>query len=62
MRNHVINLFAWRAVDYKAAAVALQSARGFGLATWSEGGLSYAAVSDIERSDLEQFARLMQAP
>lgn len=60
MRNHVINLFAWRAGDYRSEAVALQSARGFGLATWSEGGLHYAAVSDIERADLERFARLMQ--
>jgi anti-sigma factor (TIGR02949 family) len=62
MRNHVINLFSWRAADYAAEAVALKSARGFGMATWAEGGLRYAAVSDIERSDLERFARLVQAP
>ena len=60
MRNHVINMFAWRAADYAAEPVALKSARGFGMATWAEGGLRYAAVSDIERSDLEHFARLMQ--
>lgn len=59
-RNHVINLFAWRAADYTAEALALQSARGFGMATWADGGLRYAAISDIERTDLEQFARLMQ--
>ena len=59
-RNHVINLFAWRAADYSADALALQSARGFGMATWADGGLRYAAISDIERADLEQFARLMQ--
>lgn len=60
MRNHVINLFAWRAADYSPAAIALQSARGFGLVTWSEGGLRYAAVSDVEHADLERFAHLMQ--
>jgi anti-sigma factor (TIGR02949 family) len=60
MRNHVINLFAWRSADYTAEAVAMQSARGFGMATWSEGGLHYAAVSDIEKNDLEHFAQLMR--
>ena len=60
MRNHVINLFVWRAADYTAEALAMQSARGFGMATWADGGLHYAAVSDIERADLEGFARLMQ--
>ncbi len=62
MRNHVINLYAWRATGYNAEALTLQSARGFGLATWADGGLRYAAVSDIERGDLERFARLAQAP
>lgn len=62
MRNHVINLFSWRAADYTNEPLALKSARGFGMATWAEGGLRYAAVSDIERSDLEHFAQLMQAP
>jgi anti-sigma factor RsiW len=62
MRNHVINLFVWRAADYTAANLALQSARGFGMATWADGGLRYAAVSDIERGDLERFAQLAQAP
>ena len=61
MRNHVINLFAWRAADYANEPLALKSARGFGMATWAEGGLRYAAVSDIERGDLERFAQLMQA-
>jgi anti-sigma factor RsiW len=62
MRNHTINLFAWRANDYTNEAVAIQTARGFGMATWAEGGLRYAAVSDIERTDLERFARLVQTP
>jgi anti-sigma factor RsiW len=40
----------------------MQSARGFGMATWADGGLRYGAVSDIERSDVERFAQLAQAP
>ena len=59
-RNHVINLFAWRAADYRNQALAMQTARGFGMAAWEDGGLRYCAVSDIERADLEKFAHLMQ--
>jgi anti-sigma factor RsiW len=62
MRNHVINLFAWRAAGYTPQALAMQTARGFGMATWSVGGLHYAAVSDLERGDLERFAQLLQTP
>jgi len=28
--------------------------------TWSQAGLGYAAVSDVEAHDIEQFARLVR--
>jgi anti-sigma factor RsiW len=62
VRNHIINLFAWRAVAAGDAPLALGSTRGFNVVTWSEGGLRYAAVSDVDARDLERFARLVQSP
>ena len=35
---------------------------GFGVATWSEGGVGFAAVSDVDRQELERFARLVARP
>ena len=62
VRNHYVNLFAWRSDQALSEDVRLAAARGFGVATWSEGGLRFAAVSDVDRTDLERFARLAAQP
>jgi anti-sigma factor RsiW len=59
IRNHVINVFAWRAQRHEPAAVSLAVARGYGVATWAEGGLRYAAISDVDMRDLSRLAALM---
>ena len=59
VRNHVINLFVWRGTASEPITVSAE--RGFNLVTWSDGGLGYAAVSDVEAQDLERFARLVRA-
>lgn len=61
-RNHTVNLFVWRARSNEPGAFAMSSVRGFGVATWSDGGLRFAAVSDAEPRELERFARLVQSP
>jgi anti-sigma factor RsiW len=60
VRNHVINLFVWRATAGDEPFV-VSAARGFNLVTWSDAGLGYAAVSDVDGRDIERFARLVQA-
>jgi anti-sigma factor RsiW len=60
VRNHVINLFVWRA-GANDEPFAVSAARGFNLVTWSEAGLGFAAVSDVDVRDIERFARLVQA-
>jgi anti-sigma factor RsiW len=62
IRNHVINLFVWRADDHSPLAPVFARARGYGVATWTQGGLTYSAISDVDRGDLETFAALMQEP
>jgi anti-sigma factor RsiW len=62
VRNHYVNLFAWRADRVTRVEVRMATARGFGVASWNAGGLRFAAVSDIDPRDLERFARLVAQP
>lgn len=62
IRNHIVNLFVWRAsAEAQQAPVELAKVRGFPMATWAQGGLRFAAVSDVDANDLDRFARLVQA-
>ena len=59
-RLHVVNLFEWPAPKAAAASEPTAMSRnGYVLVHWRRGGLEYWAVSDIERADLLQFARLV---
>lgn len=53
--QHVINLFTWPS-GRSSAIEAAQS--GFNVVTWTKDGMMYCAVSDVNLSDLRQFARL----
>ena len=55
IRNHVINLFVWRAADSGQAPVTSALVRGFALSRWSEGGLQFVSISDVDARDLERF-------
>jgi len=61
IRNHYINLFAWPAARTRPEAIETATVRGFAMATWSEGGLRFAAVSDVDARDLRRFAELASA-
>lgn len=61
VRNHLVNLFVWRAAGNAPEALAVSTVRGFGVATWAGGGLRFGAASDIDTHELERFARLVQA-
>lgn len=63
VRSHDINLFVWRAANTAAREeIAVANLRGFGVATWAQDGLRFAAVSDLESHDLARFAELVRAP
>ena len=51
-RLHTVNLFVWPA---NAAGERSSLEDGFALTEWSEGGLRFAAVSDIAPKELGQF-------
>ena len=57
--RHLIDVFVWPADA--AAAVRPSLHRGFSVVHWADGSMQYWAVSDVERGELERFARLWQA-
>lgn len=61
IRNHYVNLFIWRGEPDRREAVSVATVRGFGVATWAEGGLRFAAVSDVDQRDLVRFAEVASA-
>jgi len=53
-RKHIINLFVWPAKDRDAAASTV-ARRGYNLIHWTQAGLIYWAVSDINSRELDEF-------
>ena len=62
IHEHPINLFVWPDSAGRDGAVEVGSSRGFSLGTWAKGGLNFAAVSDVDASELERFVAALQLP
>lgn len=60
-RKHRINLLVFPADASTAAAMTSTGRNGFNVLEWQTGGLSYRAVSDLDRAELAQFSQLLQA-
>jgi anti-sigma factor RsiW len=57
--KHVIDLFVWVAPP-AATGITTARVRGVNIARWTEGDLAYAAVSDLNESELLAFADLVR--
>jgi len=61
-RKHVINLFIWpAAADEQVSDVSENRWQGYTAYEWTQAGMRFWAVSDINDTDLSQFARLLQS-
>jgi anti-sigma factor RsiW len=58
-QQHPINLYVWPNSDSNAAPLS-QSQRGYHLAHWSVGGMTYWVVSDVAAPELATFAALLR--
>jgi len=56
-RGHVINLFVWPAGKRQAVP---ETAEGYHLLSWTRGGFSYAAVSDLNLDELREFKSALE--
>jgi len=65
-RQHVINLFVARHEGAEHAGPLKETRHGFDVRHWSEGGLDFWAVSDINAGELDEFCQkiiaTLQAP
>jgi anti-sigma factor RsiW len=58
-RQHVINLFVWPAAGPDAPARAT-TRQGYHLVHWTQGGMTWWAVSDLNEQELQEFAELVR--
>ncbi len=59
-RKHRINLFVSPADASSTAAMTATARNGYNVVEWQTDGLSYRAVSDLDRAELAQFSELVQ--
>ena len=59
-RKHFINLFIWPASTGSVADPTVFSRQGYNLIHWTEDGLTYWAVSDLNEKELEEFVQLVR--
>ncbi len=57
-RQHVINLFVWPSQAQSGSRLSNFAITGFNIVHWSEAGLTYWAVSDLNAAELSKFAQL----
>jgi anti-sigma factor RsiW len=57
-RQHVINLFVWPSPKQPGSRLSTFAITGFNIVQWPEAGLTYWAVSDLNATELREFARL----
>ncbi|MGE0258703.1 MAG: anti-sigma factor [Alphaproteobacteria bacterium] len=59
--KHIIDLFVWPARDNPAPPPATAEHRGYNVVHWTQDGMAFWAVSDVELNQLRDFARMWRA-
>jgi anti-sigma factor RsiW len=55
--KHIINLFIWPAKEYNSIPSSSASLQGYNVIHWSEAGMTFWAVSDLNEKELMEFVR-----
>ena len=58
-RQHLINLFVWPSTAAGELSAKASVHQGYNLIHWSNAGMTYWAVSDLNLAELQQFAQLL---
>ncbi len=61
-REHVINLFIQPAVHDSLEVLKPATPQGYHLFSWTQSGMTYVAISDLNAKELLEFVRLAQTP
>jgi anti-sigma factor RsiW len=59
-QKHFINLYIWPAEQSNAAGEVATKRQGYNLLSWTNSGMTFWAVSDLNGVELHEFARLVQ--
>ncbi|MQA18751.1 anti-sigma factor family protein [Rugamonas rivuli] len=59
-RQHILNLYIWPDASGSSSTPHAAMRQGFHLLRWSQDGMQYSAVSDINPQDLSQFAGMVR--
>ncbi len=59
-QKHYINLYIWPAEQSHATSEVAAKRQGYNLLHWTNSGMNYWAVSDLNGVELHEFARLVQ--
>jgi anti-sigma factor RsiW len=57
---HTINVFIWPVRNDSSAASSSAYRHGFNVTAWTNEGMQFWAVSDIQSADLQRFARMLR--
>jgi anti-sigma factor RsiW len=55
--QHIINLFVWPAREAESKPTAVKPSQGYHLIRWSEGGMVFWVVSDLNQKELMEFVQ-----
>ena len=58
--QHTINVFVWPEASDAVRSSDARAIRGFHVRHWTQGGMSYWVVSDVNDADLDQFVHALQ--
>jgi anti-sigma factor RsiW len=61
-RQHFINVFVWPLTAAHGGDNGEWSWQGYNLLHWNQAGMTYWAVSDLNRAELQQFVDLLKSP
>jgi anti-sigma factor RsiW len=59
-RQHLINLFVWPANSNSISTAQASARQGYNLIRWTNGGMEWWAISDLNLAELQQFVQLLQ--
>ena len=59
-RQHSINLFVWPSTEVAAVNEQALVEQGYNLIRWTNAGMTYWVVSDLNLAELQQFVQLLQ--
>jgi len=59
--KHAINLFITPAPTNRSTSPTVTSRRGYNVVAWTNNGMKYWAVSDLNQTELRQFTQLFES-